>query len=69
VESFVLENELRSSPKCKEIFGLSADAQFRYEDFLSIVHPEDRSLVEASVARRWRFWVCGLVVCWAHKST
>ena len=46
----VLENELRSSPKCKEIFGLSPDAQFRYEDFLSIVHPEDRSLVEASVA-------------------
>ena len=39
MESVVLENELRSSPKCKEIFGLSPDAQFRYEDFLSIVHP------------------------------
>jgi len=46
----VLENELRSSPRCKEIFGLSADAQFRYEDFLSAVHPDDRSLVEATVA-------------------
>jgi PAS domain S-box-containing protein len=46
----VLESELRSSPRCKEIFGLSSDAQFRYEDFLSAVHPDDRSLVEAKVA-------------------
>jgi PAS domain S-box-containing protein len=44
------ESELRSSPKCKEIFGLSADAPFRYEDFLSAVHPDDRSLVDATVA-------------------
>lgn len=46
---FILENELRSSPRCKEIFGLSPDAQFQYEDFMSVVHPEDRSLVEATV--------------------
>jgi signal transduction histidine kinase len=46
----LLENEPTSSPRCKEIFGLSPVAQFRYEDFLSAVHPEDRSLVEASVA-------------------
>jgi signal transduction histidine kinase len=46
----VPENELRSSPRCKEIFGFSPDAQFRYEDFLAAVHPEDRSLVEATVA-------------------
>ncbi|ADV83633.1 two-component system sensor histidine kinase NtrB [Terriglobus saanensis] len=43
------ENELRSSPRCREIFGLSADAAFRYEDFLSAVHPDDRALVEAMV--------------------
>ena len=47
---FVLENELRSSPRCKEIFGFSADAEFRYEDFLSVIHPDDRSLVEGTVA-------------------
>jgi PAS domain S-box-containing protein len=44
------QNELRSSPICKQIFGLSADAPFRYEDFLGSVHPEDRSLVEATIA-------------------
>lgn len=47
---FVLENDLRSSPRCKEIFGLPPEAQFQYEDFLSAVHPDDRSLVEATVA-------------------
>jgi len=46
----VLENELHSSARCKEIFGLHAEAQFRYEDFLLAVHPDDRSLVEATVA-------------------
>jgi PAS domain S-box-containing protein len=44
------ENELYSSPRCKEIFGVPADDQFRYEDFLSVVHPDDRSLVEATIA-------------------
>lgn len=43
-------NELRSSPKCKEIFGFSADASFLYEDFLSTVHPDDLPLVKDSVA-------------------
>jgi PAS domain S-box-containing protein len=42
-------NELRSSPKCKEIFGFSADAPFRYEDFLEALHPEDSSLVKDAV--------------------
>lgn len=46
----VQENELRSSPRCKEIFGFSSEAQFRYEDFLAAVHSEDRPLVEAMVA-------------------
>jgi len=46
---FILKNDLRSSPRCKEIFGLSPEAQFQYEDFLSAVHPDDRSLVEATV--------------------
>jgi PAS domain S-box-containing protein len=45
----VLEGELHSSPRCKEIFGLSQEDQFRYEDFISSVHPDDRSLVETTV--------------------
>jgi len=48
---FVLENELRSSPKCKEVFGHAADSQFQYEDFLSSVHPDDGALVEATIAQ------------------
>ena len=36
----VLEGELRSSPRCKEIFGLFPENQFRYEDFISSVHPD-----------------------------
>jgi PAS domain S-box-containing protein len=48
---FLPEHELRSSPKCKEIFGFSADGPFRYEDFLSVIHPDDRQLVEATVAQ------------------
>ena len=43
-------NTLRSSPKCKEIFGFSADAPFSYEDFLATVHPDDGPLVKDSVA-------------------
>jgi hypothetical protein len=31
----VLKNELHSSPRCKEIFGVAADARFQYEDFLT----------------------------------
>jgi PAS domain S-box-containing protein len=44
------DNELHSSPKCREIFGLSSDSAFSYQDFISFVHPDDRSLVEATVA-------------------
>jgi PAS domain S-box-containing protein len=46
----VLKNELYSSPKCKEVFGISPEAQFRYEDFLSVLHPDDRATVEAEIA-------------------
>jgi len=47
---FVLEDRLHSSPKCKEIFGLSPDHPFQMEDFLELVLPEDRPLVKALVA-------------------
>jgi len=47
---FVLENELHSSPKCKKIFGFLPEAQFRYEDFISVIHPDDRAMVQATIA-------------------
>ncbi len=47
----VLENELHSSPRCKEIFGFAADAPFQYGDFLACVHPSDRDVVHAVVQR------------------
>jgi PAS domain S-box-containing protein len=47
----VPENELHSSPKCREVFGLSSECEFRYEDFLAFLHPDDRSTVEATIAR------------------
>jgi signal transduction histidine kinase len=47
---FLLENELLSSPKCKEVFGFPPEAPFRYEDFISVVHPDDRAMVEATIA-------------------
>ena len=43
------EKELQTSPKCKDVFGLSPEDQFRYEDFLALLHPDDRLIVEAAV--------------------
>ena len=43
------DKALQSSAKCKEIFGLSPDDQFRYEDFIGFLPPDDRSAVEAAV--------------------
>ena len=43
-------NELESSPICKEVFGLLPDDPFRYTDFLALLHPDDRLMVEAAVA-------------------
>ena len=43
------EKELQCSPKCKEVFGLFPEDQFRYEDFLARLHPDDRSKVEAAI--------------------
>ena len=47
----VLENELSSSRKCKEVFGFSEHASFQYEDFLARIHPQDREVVHAVVQR------------------
>ena len=47
----VLEDELHSSPRCKEIFGFAPDAPFQYNDFLACIHPSDREVVHAVVQR------------------
>ena len=47
---FVAKEELSSSPKCKEIFGFPPEAEFAYADFLSVLYPDDRPLVEAAIA-------------------
>ena len=47
----VLDNELYSSPECKEVLGLPANAQLCFQDFISVLHPDDRSLVEAEIAQ------------------
>jgi len=43
------EKELQSSPRCKEAFGLTPEDQFRYEDFIVLLHPDDRSTVESAI--------------------
>ncbi len=47
----VIDNQLHSSPRCREIFGYAADAKFQYDDFLRSLHPEDRAIVDAVIKR------------------
>jgi signal transduction histidine kinase len=47
----VLDDELHSSPRCKEIFGFAATAAFQYDDFLNCIYPMDREVVHAVVQR------------------
>ncbi|HVG27702.1 MAG TPA: PAS domain S-box protein [Acidobacteriaceae bacterium] len=46
-----LTEELRWSPRCREIFGVAMDAPLRMEDFLDRVHPEDRPRIVELVER------------------
>jgi len=46
----VEEKLLRSSPTCREVFGFPADAEFSYNDFLSVIYPDDLPLVEKAIA-------------------
>lgn len=44
-------DELIWTEKCKQLFGLSPEAEINYQLFLKCVHPEDRWLIEEAVAR------------------
>ncbi len=44
-------NMLDCTPRCKANFGLPADADFTYQRFIEIVHPDDRDSVRANVQR------------------
>jgi len=43
------EDKIYSTPKCNELLEVSADDVVTIESFLSIVHPEDRVLVETAL--------------------
>ncbi|WP_138499588.1 PAS domain-containing protein [Nostoc sp. PA-18-2419] len=47
----LLTKELIWTDKCKQLFGLSSEAEISYEIFLNYVHPEDRISVEEAIAR------------------
>lgn len=37
------------SPRCKELFGVPADQNVTYDDFVALVHPDDRAATVAAV--------------------
>ena len=47
----LLDDELHSSPRCREIFGIPAGAPFQYPEFLAALHPDDREAADAVVRR------------------
>ncbi|WP_392531030.1 PAS domain-containing protein [Nostoc sp. C117] len=44
-------NELIWTEKCKQLFGLSPEAEISYEVFFNCIHPEDRQAIEKAIAR------------------
>jgi len=47
----IVTNEASWSPRCKALYGLSADAEIDYEKFLSLIHPEDRNRVDMALKK------------------
>ncbi|MBD2562199.1 MULTISPECIES: PAS domain-containing protein [Nostoc] len=43
--------ELIWTEKCKQLFGLSPEAEMGYEIFLNCIHPEDRQRIHEAIAR------------------
>ena len=43
--------ELRLSDRAKELFGLHAEAEVRYESYIAAIHPDDRHIAYETVAR------------------
>ncbi|MFN2508351.1 MAG: PAS domain-containing protein, partial [Chthoniobacterales bacterium] len=46
---YPLTGELRFSVRCKELFGLSPEAEVSYATYIGSVHPEDRHVVHETV--------------------
>ena len=46
--------ELRWDARCKELFGLPADAEITYDIFLQGLHPDDRSATDEAVENALR---------------
>lgn len=40
------EDRIHATPRCNELFGLSAYETFSYEDYRQAIHPEDRDFVD-----------------------
>lgn len=45
----LVANTLAWSPRCKELFGVPADQNVTYADFVELVHPDDRAATQAAV--------------------
>ena len=45
----LLANTLTWSPRCKELFGVPAEQTVTYDDFVALVHPDDRAATVAAV--------------------
>jgi PAS domain S-box-containing protein len=45
----LVSDTLTWSPRCKELFGVPADQQVTYADFVELVHPDDRAATVAAV--------------------
>jgi PAS domain S-box-containing protein len=43
-------NELIWTEKCKQLFGLSPEAEINYEVFVNCIHPEDQQAVQEAIA-------------------
>ncbi|WP_445635221.1 histidine kinase [Nostoc sp. DSM 114161] len=46
----LITNELTWTEKCKQLFGLSPEAEINFQVFLNYVHPEDRQLIKEAIA-------------------
>lgn len=47
----LLADTLTWSPRCKELFGVPVEQSVTYEDFVALVHPDDRAATVAAVER------------------
>ncbi|MEH2052244.1 PAS domain-containing protein [Nostoc sp.] len=47
----ITTNEVIWTEKCKQLFGVSLEAEISFEIFLNCVHPEDRQCIHEAIAR------------------